>query len=95
MSKAGIKESISQVQSELHRLESEGKMLTEEYKEFLDLQERLLRICPASKERNKIDPNTVVDVAGKLAISVLMFVFEREGVITTKVPIPSFALFRK
>lgn len=95
MSKSGIQESLIRVQEELHRLESEDKMLTDEYEKFLDLQDRLLKVCPPDKEREKINPNTVLEVGGKVLISAIIMVIERDGVLSTKIPIPSFALFRK
>jgi len=89
-----IENSISNIQERMESLELSKLQTSDEYKELLELRERLERI-KAINPKPAMNPNVAVEVGGKLLIAVSVLAIEKSGVLTTKIPLANMINFRK
>lgn len=89
-----IETSILNIQDRMTALEESHRQTTDEYKELLELRERMEKI-KAINPTPAINPNVVVEVGGKVLVAAAVLAIEKSGVLTTKIPIASMINFRK
>lgn len=89
-----IETSILNIQERMDSLELSKRQTSDEYKELLELRERLERI-KAINPKPEINPNVAVEVGGKILVAATVLAIEKSGVLTTKIPIASMINFKK
>lgn len=89
-----IETSILNIQERMDSLERLKKQTSDEYKELLELRERMEKI-KAINPTPSINPNVAVEVGGKILVAAAVLAIEKSGVLTTKIPLASMINFRK
>lgn len=89
-----IETSILNIQERMTALEESHHQTTDEYKELLELRERMEKI-KAINPMPSINPNVAVEVGGKVLVAAAVLAIEKSGVLTTKIPLASMINFRK
>lgn len=89
-----IESSILNIQERMNTLEGSNRQTTDEYKELLELRERMEKI-KAINPMPAINPNVAVEVGGKILVAAAVLAIEKSGVLTTKIPLASMINFRK
>ena len=89
-----IETSILNIQERMDTLERSKKQTSDEYKELLELRERMEKI-KAINPMPSVNPNVAVEVGGKILVAAAVLAIEKSGVLTTKIPLASMINFRK
>ena len=89
-----IETSILNIQERMDSLERLKKQTSDEYKELLELRERMEKI-KAINPTPSINPNVAVEVGGKILVAAAVLAIEKSGVLTTKIPLASMINFKK
>lgn len=89
-----IETSILNIQERMDTLERSNRQTSDEYKELLELRERMEKI-KAINPMPSVNPNVAVEVGGKILVAAAVLAIEKSGVLTTKIPLASMINFRK
>lgn len=89
-----IESSILNIRKRMDTLEKAGEFTSDEYKELLELRERMERI-KAVNPTPSINPNVALEVGGKILVAGAVLAIEKSGVLTTKIPLASMINFKK
>lgn len=92
---SGIEASIQYHSKQMNLLESKNNTSSENYLYHQEKIAELTQLLPAEKAREKVNPNVIIEVAGKVLISGVVLAIEKNGVLTTKLPITDFIRSRK
>lgn len=92
---SGIEASIQYHSKQMNFLESQSNTSSENYLYHQEKIAELTQLLPAEKAREKVNPNVIIEVAGKVLISGVVLAIEKNGVLTTKLPITDFIRGRK
>lgn len=86
-----IKQKITEIDAQILELDPTVEIDRAEMQDLLatrkGLQENL--------QNSGVNPNVLIEVGGKVLISAIVLAIEKNGILTTKVPIPSFITFKK
>ena len=91
MSNKKIKHKIADIDSQILKLNPTVEDDRAEMNELLVARKGLLE----SLQSTGVNPNVLLEVGGKVLISAIVLAIEKNGILTTKVPIPSFISFKK
>lgn len=86
-----IKQKITEIDAQILELDPTVEDDRTEMNELLAARKGLLE----SLQSNGVNPNVLLEVGGKVLISAIVLTIEKNGILTTKVPIPSFITFKK
>lgn len=86
-----IKKKIDQIDSQILALDPTAENDRNEMNELLVARKGLQE----SLQSNGVNPNVLLEVGGKVLISSIVLLIEKNGILTTKVPITSFISFKK
>ena len=79
-----LSRSIANIDERIEKLSASENF--DEMNDLIRIRERLTEV----QSIRSVDRNQVLQVAGKVLISGIVFAIERNGVLTSKIPIPSF-----
>ena len=91
MSNKKIKNKIAEIDSQILKLNPTVEDDRTEMNELLVARKGLLE----SLQSTGVNPNVLLEVGGKILISGIVLAIEKNGILTTKVPITSFISFKK
>lgn len=91
MNNKKIKHKIAEIDSQILNLDPTVEDDRTEMNELLAARKGLLE----SLQSNGVNPNVLLEVGGKILISTIVLAIEKNGILTTKVPITSFISFKK
>ena len=91
MNNKKIKHKITEIDSQILKLNPTVEDDRTEMNELLAARKGLLE----SLQSNGVNPNVLLEVGGKILISGIVLAIEKNGILTTKVPITSFISFKK
>lgn len=91
MNNKKIKHKITEIDTQILKLNPTVEDDRTEMNELLAARKGLLE----SLQSNGVNPNVLLEVGGKILISGIVLAIEKNGILTTKVPIASFISFKK
>ena len=91
MNNKKIKNKITEIDTQILKLNPTVEDDRTEMNELLAARKGLLE----SLQSNGVNPNVLLEVGGKILISGIVLAIEKNGILTTKVPITSFISFKK
>lgn len=91
MNNKKIKHKITEIDTQILKLNPTVEDDRTEMNELLAARKGLLE----SLQSNGVNPNVLLEVGGKVLISGIVLAIEKNGILTTKVPITSFISFKK
>lgn len=91
MNNKKIKHKITEIDTQILKLNPTVEDDRTEMNELLAARKGLLE----SLQSNGVNPNVLLEVGGKILISGIVLAIEKNGILTTKVPITSFISFKK
>ena len=91
MNNKKIKHKITEIDTQILKLNPTVEDDRTEMYELLAARKGLLE----SLQSNGVNPNVLLEVGGKILISGIVLAIEKNGILTTKVPITSFISFKK
>ena len=91
MNNKKIKHKITEIDTQILKLNPTVEDDRTEMNELLAARKGLLE----SLQSNGVNPNVLLEVGGKILISGIVLAIEKNGILTTKVPITSFSSFKK
>lgn len=86
-----IKQKITEIDAQILELDPTVEIDRAEMQDLLATRKGLQENLQSSG----VNPNVLLEVSGKVLISVIVLAIEKNGILTTKVPIPSFITFKK
>lgn len=91
MNNKKIKNKITEIDTQILKLNPTVEDDRTEMNELLAARKGLLE----SLQSTGVNPNVLLEVGGKILISGIVLAIEKNGILTTKVPITSFISFKK
>jgi hypothetical protein len=91
MNNKKIKHKITEIDTQILKLNPTVEDDRTEMNELLAARKGLLE----SLQSTGVNPNVLLEVGGKILISGIVLAIEKNGILTTKVPITSFISFKK
>lgn len=91
MNNKKIKHKITEIDTQILKLNPTVEDDRTEMNELLAARKGLQE----SLQSNGVNPNVLLEVGGKILISGIVLAIEKNGILTTKVPITSFISFKK
>lgn len=91
MNNKKIKNKITEIDTQILKLNPTVEDDRTEMNELLAARKGLLE----SLQSTGVNPNVLLEVGGKVLISGIVLAIEKNGILTTKVPITSFISFKK
>lgn len=91
MNNKKIKHKIAEIDTQILKLNPTVEDDRTEMNELLVARKGLLE----SLQSTGVNPNVLLEVGGKILISGIVLAIEKNGILTTKVPITSFISFKK
>lgn len=86
-----IKKKIEEIDSQILALDPKVEDDRSEMQDLLATRKGLQE----SLQNSGVNPNVLLEVGGKVLISAIVLAIEKNGVLTTKIPITSFITFKK
>lgn len=91
MNNKKIKHKITEIDTQILKLNPTVEDDRTEMNDLLVARKGLLE----SLQSTGVNPNVLLEVGGKILISGIVLAIEKNGILTTKVPITSFISFKK